>query len=102
MRWPRLEVVDVKRQTASSAQRFRPSARRASLGPRGEWFLLAGSVTFHCRIGPATHDDQLSRKTCAGSIRDARYAGSQPASAPDAARTAADPASVAGSRGSIP
>ena len=60
-----------------------------------------------CAFGPLARDqldpvDQLSRKTCAGSIRDARYAGSQPASAPTAARTAADPASVAGSRGPIP
>jgi hypothetical protein len=31
-----------------------------------------------------THDDQLSGKTCAGSIGDARYVGSQPASAPTA------------------
>src|SRR5262245_12007532 len=48
------------------------------------------------------HQSHDSLSTSAGSIRDARKAGSQPASAPTAARTAADPTSVAGSRGSSP
>jgi hypothetical protein len=47
-------------------------------------------------------DVQLCLSTSAGSIRDARRAGSQPAKAPTAASAIADPTSVAGSPGSRP
>src|SRR5438309_11266933 len=45
---------------------------------------------------------QLSRRTFAGSIRDARHAGNQPASAPTDASTTPASTSVIGSRGSRP
>jgi len=45
---------------------------------------------------------QASRRTFAGSIREARHAGHPPARAPTAADTTAAPTSVAGSHGSSP
>src|SRR5205823_12726408 len=64
--------------------------------------LSRGRETDQPRSRDEASVSYASRSTWAGSIRDARCAGSQPATAPTAASTAADPASVAGSRGSRP
>ena len=51
---------------------------------------------------PEVYLAQLSRRTMAGSMRDARYAGSQLAIAPITLSTTAAPTSVMGSRGPKP
>jgi hypothetical protein len=67
-----------------------------------ETTVLHDALSRHRCCYAETRPDQLSRSTSAGSIRDARYAGSHPASAPTAASVTAAPTSVAGSRGSSP